>query len=918
MIKFLKLSKKFMFFFGSILTASILAVSYLRFLVVEKWLKNFSIRTKLTLGFVPIGIISIIITGSLCYLNTKNALKKVYFDKLTAIRETKTNQIESYFDQIRNQVITFSEDQMIIDAMNQFNTASYNVKKDNYLTDSQVLQYALSVRNYYDDEYLPGLNSNVKDKREIEQYWPEDDEAIILQYHYIANNQNSVGSKDNLEMAADASQYSRIHSKYHPIIRDYLKRFGYYDIFLVDAQTGHIVYSVFKEVDFATSLLTGPYKDTNFARAFKDARVAVNNDFTKLVDFEFYDPSYANPASFIASPIFDGDKKIGVLVFKVPINEINRVMTGNYSWKNEGLGESGETYIVGSDYKMRNDSRFIIEEPDRYRELLEQIGTDKEEINMINSHSTSIMLQEIRTEAAEDALKGNTDVKIIDDYRGIPVLSSYSPLSIKDVKWVMLSEIDKAEAFLSLYTIGERIYLVIVAISVLVTIIAFSISEDISRPILQLVKGVKGISKGDFSKRVIVNQKDEIGMLADSFNKMTDSLIEAIDKSEQALAESKEAREYSENLIETAQDAIICIDEKGMVSVWNQSAEKIFGYTRSEIIGLNIEMIIPEAYRRKHHKGLERFLKTGKAKIIGKTVELLGKTKEGIEISIEVSLSFQKIEEERYIFTGIIRDITLQKRTKEELLNRTEELERSNTELQQFVYVTSHDLRSPLVNIQGFSNELQHAVEHINSVLNGNDFPSAIKEKLATTLEEDIPEALKYISTSTFKMQSLLSGLLQLSRIGRSELYTKQLDMNKLISKVVGTFEYKIKDAGIMLHVDELPSCRGDEDQINQVFSNLLDNALKYLDRSREGIIKISGRKDAGQVVYCTEDNGIGIAAEHQDKIYEMFHRLNHGNVDGDGLGLTIIYRILERHGGKAWVESEPAKGSKFFVSLPG
>ncbi len=782
MIKFLKLSKKFVFFFGSILTASILAVSYLRSLVVEKRLKNFSIKTKLTLGFLSIGIISIIITGSLCYLNTKNSLKKVYFDKLTAIRATKTNQIESYLDQIRNQVITFSEDQMIIDAMNQFNTASYNVKKDNYLTDSQISQYALSVRDYYDDEYLPRLNSNVKDKREIEQYWPEDDEAIILQYHYIANNQNSVGSKDNLEMAADASQYSRIHSKYHPIIRDYLKRFGYYDIFLVDAQTGHIVYSVFKEVDFATSLLTGPYKDTNFARSFKEARNATNKEFVKLVDFEFYDPSYADPASFIASPIFDGDKKIGVLVFQVPVNEINRVMTGNYNWRDEGLGESGETYIVGSDYKMRNDSRFFIEEPDRYIELLEQTGTDKEEINMINSHSTSIMLQEIRTEAVEDALKGNTNVKIIDDYRGIPVLSSYSPLSIKDVKWVMLSEIDKAEAFLSLYTIGERIYLVTVAISVLVTIIAFSISEDFSRPILQLVKGVKGISEGDFSKRVILAQKDEIGMLADSFNKMTDSLIEATDKSERALAE----------------------------------------------------------------------------------------------------------------------------------------LERSNNELQQFVYVTSHDLRSPLVNIEGFSNELQHAVEHVNSVLNGNDFPSAIKEKLATTLEEDIPEALKYISTSTFKMQSLLSGLLQLSRIGRSELYTKQLDMNKLISKVVGTFEYKIKDAGIMLHVDELPSCRGDDDQINQVFSNLLDNALKYLDRSREGIIKISGRKDAGQVVYCTEDNGIGIAAEHQDNIYEMFHRLNHGNVDGDGLGLTIIYRILERHGGKVWVESEPAKGSKFFVSLPG
>ena len=124
---------------------------------------------------------------------------------------------------------------------------------------------------------------------------------------------------------------------------------------------------------------------------------------------------------------------------------INQVMTGNYNWGNEGLGESGETYIAGSDYKMRNDSRFIIEEPDRYFELIEQIGTDKEVINQIKSHSTSIMFQEIRTDAVGDALNGNTNTKIIDNYRGIPVLSSYTPLSIEDVNWVMLSEIVKEE-----------------------------------------------------------------------------------------------------------------------------------------------------------------------------------------------------------------------------------------------------------------------------------------------------------------------------------------------------------------------------------------------------------------------------------------------------------------------------------------
>ncbi len=505
-------------------------------------LKSKSIQTKLLSVFLLIGILPTTITGWLCYRNSKSTLEKVYFDKHTSVRETKRSQIETYFDQVRNQIITFSEDHMIVDAMNQFTKAFHDVKKDNEITGSKISQYTLALRDYY-DEYLAKLNLNVKDKREIEQYWPEDDEAIILQYHYIANNLNPVGSKGNLEMATDGSQYSRIHSKYHPIIGDYLKRFGYYDIFLVDAQTGHVVYSNSKEVDFATSLLTGPYKDTNLARAFKEARDATNKEFVKLVDFEFYHPSYASPASFLASPIFDGDKEIGVLVFQMPINEINKVMTGNYNWKNEGMGESGETYIVGSDYKMRNDSRFIIEEPDGYIELLEQIGTDKEVINQVKSHSTSIMFQEIHTEAVEEALNGNEGTKIIVDYRGIPVLSSYTPLSIKDVKWVILSEIDKVEVFASLNVIKDALILIVIFVSLSITILAFSISGNIIEPILHLVKGTDDVSKGDFSKRINITQKDEIGKLADTFNKMTDSLIKTSVKEKKVLEELEQSKE---------------------------------------------------------------------------------------------------------------------------------------------------------------------------------------------------------------------------------------------------------------------------------------------------------------------------------------------------------------------------------------
>ena len=252
-----------------------------------------------------------------------------------------------------------------------------------------------------------------------------------------------------------------------------------------------------------------------------------------------------------------------------------------------------------------------------------------------------------------------------------------------------------------------------------------------------------------------------------------------------------------------------------------------------------------------------------------------------------------------------------------------EELAEKNNELEQVIYVTSHDLRSPLVNLQGFSQELGYSLQELRSSINKADLTSKKAKNDISGLLEDIFDSLKYIQSSTFKMDILLSGLLKVSRVSRMDSTFETIDMNRLISEITNAFEFQLKENNVNLQISELPPCFGNELHLNQVFSNLLNNALKYLDPQRPGEIKITAKETDSNngkqrhVIYCVEDNGIGISREYHKKIFELFSRLSPDDTDGEGLGLTIVNKIISRHHGTVWVESEPGKGSSFFVSLP-
>ena len=415
--------------------------------------------------------------------------------------------------------------------------------------------------------------------------------------------------------------------------------------------------------------------------------------------------------------------------------------------------------------------------------------------------------------------------------------------------------------------------------------------------------------------RKVVAVEENVALLYNEEGGVSGSvaIIRDITERKRAVATLKKSEEMYHNLIELANAGIIAAENDKITQV-NRRAEEIYGYSKEELIGQSPTILTPAKNREKHRAVLNEILTSGKA---NETVfEEEGIRKDGSLLPIEISFSLA-LEKENMII-AVIKDISKRQRAEQERKQLLDELKEKNNELEQIVYIASHDLRSPLVNIQGFSRELEHAFKHVQSILShSEDISPQVKEVLNPTLEEDIPEALQYILTSISKMDLLLSGLLRLSRLGRAALNIRSLNMNKLVFDITKSFEYQMKETGVTMEIDELPSCLGDETQINQVFSNLLDNALKYLNPGQTGVIKISGRRENGHALYYVEDNGIGIASEHQDKIYEIFHRLNPSTTKGEGLGLTISRKIIDRHDGKIWVQSEPSKGSKFFVSLP-
>ena len=500
--------------------------------------KNIEMKWALIITMLVAGLVPLIGTGLYALYGAEEALHAKGFDQLVSLKTAKKNEIENYFKLIENQVITLSEDKMILNMMRDTRGGFKSLAKDADVSQEKFSEYKRDIQRFFAQEFGAKFTNDTGKSISTSELMAESDAGILAQYHYISGNKYPLGSKLKLDDPKDGSRYSNLHKRYHPVVRSYLEKFGYYDIFLVDHRTGNIVYSVYKEIDYATNLYTGAHKDSGIAEVVRKAKSASSKDETFISDFDWYLPSFNAAASFIASPIFDGDYMLGILVFQMPVDEINSRLLVS-----EGLGKSGEIYLVGEDKLMRSQSRF--------------------------SEESTILKTKIDTLTASAAIAGDVGAEITPDYRGVNVLSAYAPLTIKGLNWVILAEIDEDEAFAAVKKLEIAILIAMTIAAAFIVLIAILFVRNImaqlgADPSVVRVLAER-ISNGDLSVDADeVDSKGRVGVYAAMINmqrKLIDVVQQIKGNSDQISAASAQISDTANSLSEAASEQAASVQQ---------------------------------------------------------------------------------------------------------------------------------------------------------------------------------------------------------------------------------------------------------------------------------------------------------------------------------------------------------------------
>lgn len=475
-----------------------------------------SILSKLLLMMLVTSVLSATVVGAIGYRSGRESLQAAVVDRLTQLRTAQKRQLQSSLDELRNTVIVQTRGDTIAGALDAFR------KGFDKLSDAVIEPAGERVlRRYY--EQTVGEREKVAFGADVDitSLLPSTPAQKYLQLHYtVPRADRDVGI--NTDDVGDGSEWSAANARYNGYFRTVVTRSGFEDALLIDPD-GSVVYSAYKNIDLGTNVLTGPYRDSNLAETFRTTLNARAVDYIGIADFAEYEP-VGEPTAWVMAPISVGSNRVGVLALEFPIVKLNRMMTVSQKWAGAGMGETGETFLVGPDNLMRSDSRLFLEDPEKYEHDVVQAGTPRDVAEKaIRQHGTTLV-QPIGTEATRRAARGETGNLIANDYLGNETLQSYAPATLHGLQWTIIAKIDTAEAFAPVAAFTRTLVLSTAVIIFLVCIAGMLLARIFVWPIKTLTAGANRIASGDYDVNLPIRSRDELGDLTLAFNDMGSSL----------------------------------------------------------------------------------------------------------------------------------------------------------------------------------------------------------------------------------------------------------------------------------------------------------------------------------------------------------------------------------------------------------
>ncbi len=498
-----------------------------------------NIRQKMLLGGVALTLIPVALTSFFLWQSASglaaDAIGNQVKTQLVSLRDSKRQQVGDELNERVKSLQVLAAQRSSIDAFKQFKATFYNVEKD-LGKNTSAANAAQNIAGYVKEQFNPEFSKRNPQAAPAmgEAIAALDASNVILQNEFIVNNPNPLGQKEKMVMPAADFPYGRAHAQYHPGLERAQKLSGYYDIFLIDTDTDTVIYTVFKELDFASKLAgKGVSSTTKLAEAYQKMKSAKEGS-AYLSDFAPYLASYDDQAAFAAVPLYDGARQIGVMAIQYPIDKITETLSSNKTWKALGLGDSGDVFVVGAEDKlMRSNARYAIEDKASYLSQLDA-RLDAKTKALLDKKSSSIGLVKIDSDATRGAAEGKADVIEFVDYRGVLSIGAFAPLKVQGLNWAVVAKIDEVEAYQPINNLNRSAFLraLLIALGVL-AIAGFAVTVFIRQflaPINKLSETVQAVASGNTQARSLLQTQDEIGDLGRSFDNLLDERNATLEK----------------------------------------------------------------------------------------------------------------------------------------------------------------------------------------------------------------------------------------------------------------------------------------------------------------------------------------------------------------------------------------------------